>query len=221
MLFNHLFSLSHTCLGIFWHLLKHWNVSFWSYQIPLISEVLYMNVLQKDWREKRDEFKKKVRQCVRKSQEMLWRRNIWGVERVLQLHNQLPSQHSFAFPLYIFHSVSFVWWCWVSLHKLGTVAYPKNSIVLCGMKWSMSKNILNMLPPNYTFHMNIIKKWCLHYVFCPRKRPWFPNCSPDIDNDRSIPLVWEAFKFSSSLCDWLKRTKILGSVWIVFWAAKD
>ncbi|PWZ17457.1 Ubiquitin-conjugating enzyme E2 7 [Zea mays] len=39
--------------------------------IPLISEVLYMNVLQKDWREKRDEFKKKVRQCVRKSQEML------------------------------------------------------------------------------------------------------------------------------------------------------
>jgi hypothetical protein len=40
----------------------------------------------------------------------------------------------FAFPLYIFHSVSVVWWCWVSLDKLGTVAYPKNSIVLCGMK---------------------------------------------------------------------------------------
>ena len=168
---------------------------FWSF--------IHEFVLQKDWREKRDEFKKKVRQCVRKSQEMLWRRNIWGVERVLQLHNQLPSQHSFAFPLYIFHSVSVVWWCWVSLDKLGTVAYPKNSIVLCGMKWSMSKNILNMLPPNYTFHMNIIrKKWCLHNVLCPRKRLWFPICSHDIDNDRSIPtLVWEAFNF---LCLWLK-----------------
>ncbi|AQK94265.1 ubiquitin carrier protein 7 [Zea mays] len=39
--------------------------------MPLVSEVIHDFALQKDWREKRDEFKKKVRQCVRRSQEML------------------------------------------------------------------------------------------------------------------------------------------------------
>jgi hypothetical protein len=79
-------------------------------------------LLQKDWREKRDEFKKKVRRIVRKSQEMLWREDHLGSLTSAAIgaviHHQSPNAHLMpAFrllPCIFFHSVSLVWWCWVS-----------------------------------------------------------------------------------------------------------
>lgn len=58
---------------------SHFNllslISFYAHSLQLRAEhahgIFVFSLVQKEWREKRDEFKKKVSRCVRKSQEML------------------------------------------------------------------------------------------------------------------------------------------------------
>lgn len=47
------------------------------YQLRAFMLTRYFLFLQKEWRDRRDEFKKKVSRCVRRSQEMLWTRRMF------------------------------------------------------------------------------------------------------------------------------------------------
>ena len=117
---------------------------------------LFYFAVQKDWREKRDEFKKKVRRLVRKSQEMLWKRRIvWGsctsaatgVTRTTVYHDVYHEigrricQHLHFSPVYFPFSVGRMIMLGVVSETLGYATTLELAIVLRGTEWSMSRNI--------------------------------------------------------------------------------
>jgi len=55
--------------------------------MPLLCFIddIFMYVLQKEWRESREEFKRKVARCVKRSQETAWDWLLYAVMYVLYL----------------------------------------------------------------------------------------------------------------------------------------
>lgn len=126
------------------------SITFWTCALKFVV------LVQKDWREKRDDFKKKVRRIVRKSQEMLWKiRSTRGSKRVLQqVHytwlsvvKRLPKDSIFAsspvyFPLSVIRVVMLV----LSPRCSEMLPILEISIVLCGMecqRWGIFWNAAN------------------------------------------------------------------------------